>query len=119
MAASHPATDPAGLGALPPHMQLLVVDDDEVDRERVLRLLGRTALNFDAMEAATSADALQLLRLHEFDCVMLDNHLGDASGAALLPAIRQATRRACPGAGRWPGCGPGRWCIWRWLPSPD
>jgi signal transduction histidine kinase/HPt (histidine-containing phosphotransfer) domain-containing protein len=80
--------------ALPMH--LLVVDDDDVDRERVLRLLGRSALNFDAKEAASSDDALQLLREHEFDCVMLDHRLGDVSGAALLPAIRQVARRDCP-----------------------
>ncbi len=89
----HPAPDPL---PRPLHVHLLVVDDDDVDRERVLRLLGRTSLSFEAMEAASSADALSLLREHEFDCVMLDHQLGDTSGAALLPAIAQATRRACP-----------------------
>jgi PAS domain S-box-containing protein len=93
---STPSPDPSSQRLLPLHVHLLVVDDDDVDRERVLRLLGRTALSFDAMEASNSADALNLLREHEFDCVMLDNHLGDASGAALLPAIQQAARRACP-----------------------
>jgi PAS domain S-box-containing protein len=82
--------------AIPLHVHLLVVDDDEVDRERVLRLLSRTALKFDAMEASSSVDALKLLRLHEFDCVMLDNQLGDASGAELLPAIHREALRDCP-----------------------
>lgn len=91
--AAHAAADTTA-SALPMH--LLVVDDDDVDRERVLRLLGRSTLRFDAKEAASSADALQLLREHEFDCVMLDHRLGDASGAALLPAIRQVARRDCP-----------------------
>ncbi|MDO9286655.1 MAG: response regulator [Aquabacterium sp.] len=78
------------------HVHLLVVDDDDVDRERVLRLLGRTTMRFEAKEASSSAHALQLLREHEFDCVMLDNQLGDASGADLLPAIHRAARRDCP-----------------------
>jgi PAS domain S-box-containing protein len=81
---------------LPLHVHLLVVDDDDVDRERVLRLLSRTALKFDAMEASSSTDALNLLRRHEFDCVMLDNQLGDASGAELLPAIHREALRDCP-----------------------
>jgi PAS domain S-box-containing protein len=90
-------TDPTSpLAPLPLHLHLLVVDDDDVDRERVLRLLGRTALRFEVMEASSSSEALKLLRAHEFDCVMLDNQLGDASGAALLPAIHQAALRSCP-----------------------
>jgi CheY-like chemotaxis protein len=48
------------------------------------------------MEASSSVDALNLLRLHEFDCVMLDNQLGDASGAELLPAIHREALRDCP-----------------------
>ena len=82
--------------AIPLQVQLLVVDDDDVDRERVLRLLGRTELKFEAKEAASSAEALSLLREYEFDCVMLDNQLGDASGSELLPAILRESRRACP-----------------------
>ena len=78
------------------HVHLLVVDDDDVDRERVLRLLGRTALRFEAMEASNSAHALHLLREHEFDCVMLDNQLGEGNGAELLPAIHREARRDCP-----------------------
>ena len=81
---------------MPQPMHLLVVDQNEVDRARVLHLLGRTTLSVEAMEAASCADALCLLGMHAFDCVLLDSQLGDASGAALLPAIQQAARRACP-----------------------
>ncbi len=77
-------------------VRLLVVDDDDVDRERVLRLLQRSSLDVRATEAASSADALRLVRMHEFDCVMLDNQLGDANGAELLPTLRRESLRDCP-----------------------
>lgn len=91
-----PFPQPPPPPGVPLHVHLLIVDDDDVDRERVLRLLGRTSLSFDAMEAASSDDALTLLREHAFDCVMLDHRLGDGSGAALLPAIQRVTRQPCP-----------------------
>jgi two-component system, sensor histidine kinase and response regulator len=77
-------------------IHLLVVDDDDVDRERVLRLLTGSNLNVQAMEAATGADALRMVREHEFDCVMLDNQLGPTSGAELLPVLHRESLRACP-----------------------
>jgi len=80
----------------PLHINLLVVDDDDVDRERVLRLLARTRLEVDAMQASSSAGALKLLREYEFDCIVLDNQLGDALGAELLPTIHRESRRDCP-----------------------
>lgn len=77
-------------------LRMLVVDDDDVDRERVRRLLARGALDVDIMEAASGEEALTLIRQHPFDCVVLDNQLGDASGAALLPRLRSETRQGCP-----------------------
>ncbi|MBK8768262.1 MAG: response regulator [Burkholderiaceae bacterium] len=90
------ASTPVALRDSPRPFHLLVVDDDDVDRERVLRLLRRSSLNVHAREAASSADALQMVREHEFDCVMLDNHLGDATGADLLPALHREALRDCP-----------------------
>jgi PAS domain S-box-containing protein len=84
------------VNATPLRIQLLVVDDDDVDRERVLRLLARSPLLVEAMEATSGAGALNLLREHEFDCIMLDNQLGDATGTELLPAIQRVSRQPCP-----------------------
>ncbi|MEO8154020.1 MAG: response regulator [Rhizobacter sp.] len=88
-----------GWAALPAtrlSIHLLVVDDDDVDRERVMRLLTRSNLNLRTMEAATGAEALRMVREHEFDCVMLDNQLGAASGVELLPALHRESIRDCP-----------------------
>jgi len=77
-------------------LHMLVVDDDDVDRERVRRFLARSALSVQIMEATCGADALRLVRDHVFDCVVLDNHLGDASGADLMSQLRVQARQACP-----------------------
>lgn len=77
-------------------LHMLVVDDDDVDRERVRRLLDRSNLSVNIVEATCGAEALQLIKAHAFDCVVLDNDLGDASGADLMAQLHMASRRGCP-----------------------
>jgi two-component system sensor histidine kinase/response regulator len=94
-----PSTFPESAAArdgLPLSIRLLVIDDDDVDRERVLRLLARTPMAVEAKQADSGATALQLLRQHDFDCIMLDNQLGDDNGTELLPSIQRELRRPCP-----------------------
>jgi PAS domain S-box-containing protein len=85
---------PARRGGTP--LQLLIVDDDDVDRERLLRLLAASSLRVQARQAASGAEALALMRAEHFDCVVLDHHLGDANGADLLGPLKRAARSACP-----------------------
>ena len=77
-------------------LHLLVVDDDDVDRERVLRLLVRSPYAVQASEAASGAEALALMREKNFDCVVLDQNLGDTTGAELLAQLRQEHRADMP-----------------------
>ena len=84
----------AGLGGAP--LQLLIVDDDDVDRERLLRLLAASSLRVQARQASSGAEALALVRSERFDCVVLDHHLGDANGADLLGPLKRAARTDCP-----------------------
>ncbi len=92
--ATRPAPGRPGLARLA--IQLLVVDDDDVDRERVLRLLAGSTLDVQGTQAASAADALRLVHEREFDCVMLDHHLGEANGTDLMPALQRASQRECP-----------------------
>ena len=83
-----------GAGGAP--LQLLIVDDDDVDRERLLRLLAASSLRVQARQASSGAEALALVRAERFDCVVLDHHLGDANGADLLGPLKRASRTDCP-----------------------
>jgi diguanylate cyclase (GGDEF)-like protein/PAS domain S-box-containing protein len=69
-------------------MHILVVDDDDVDRERVSRFVRQSSLNAEATEAASAQEAIELLKTRDFDCVVLDHQLRDGSGAELLPALQ-------------------------------
>ncbi|MFT4056560.1 MAG: GGDEF domain-containing response regulator [Novosphingobium sp.] len=68
----------------------LIVDDDDVDREKLLRLLRRVPRNITVEQAASQAEALDMIRDPEahFDIVFLDFGLKDGDGRDLLPEIR-------------------------------
>lgn len=72
-------------------LQILIVDDDDVDRERVRRCLRRSSLHTTMVEAGSGHEAMAILRSHSIDCVLLDNRLGDTTGSVLLQQIRQLT----------------------------
>ena len=66
----------------PPPLRLLLVDDDGVDRARVVRLLGD---NVEVCEAATAAEGQAEAEAEPPDLVLLDVRLPDAEGVELLP----------------------------------
>jgi DNA-binding response OmpR family regulator len=71
--------------------KLLVVDDDVVQRMVICRI-GRQA-GFDAVGAATLAEAERLVREEKFDCVTLDLGLGADNGATLLGKLAEGFER--------------------------
>lgn len=64
--------------------RVLVVEDDDVHREAVHRLLRGAC---ECIDAETGRRALEQLANDRFDCVLLDYRLPDASGLKLLPEI--------------------------------
>lgn len=75
---------------MPDLLEILIIDDNEVDRELVRRLLELPAR---FREAATAAEARAALAEAEPDLALLDYRLPDADGVELLPEF---TRRAVP-----------------------
>jgi CheY-like chemotaxis protein len=65
--------------------RVLVVEDDAALRASVANLLGRS--DVEIKTAATVADALTLLREHNFDCIVTDLALPDQSGYELLETM--------------------------------
>jgi HAMP domain-containing protein/CheY-like chemotaxis protein/signal transduction histidine kinase len=64
---------------------LLVVEDDEVQRQDITALIGDSDL--DLVTAVTGEEALAALKLRKFDCMVLDLSLPDMDGFALLDII--------------------------------
>ena len=72
--------------------RVLVIDDDELDREKVRRLLA--ALPVSILEAATAAEGLDILSRTQVDCCLLDQHLPDAAGLDVLPTLKESSSGA-------------------------
>jgi signal transduction histidine kinase len=68
-------------------IELLLVDDDEIDRELVCRLLSS---EYAVSEAATAEEALAAVERYRPDCVLLDYRLPDMDGLQVLPLLTRA-----------------------------
>jgi CheY-like chemotaxis protein/signal transduction histidine kinase/CHASE3 domain sensor protein len=74
--------------------RVLIVEDNDVQREAVARLL--TSHDVETVTAGTAAECLALLQEQSFDCIVLDLSLPDASGYSLLETLSQDSERAFP-----------------------
>jgi len=80
------------------HLNALIVDDDDVDRERLVRMLVRGPRRINVVEASSQAEALQLIRrpASRFDIIFLDLGLTDGDGRDLVPQIHNEFDPDCP-----------------------
>jgi DNA-binding NtrC family response regulator len=70
---------------LAPRDTVLVVDDEPSVRASVRTILEGTC---EVLEAAGGAEALDLLRTHDVDLVMLDQRMPGEAGLDLLPRLK-------------------------------
>jgi HAMP domain-containing protein/CheY-like chemotaxis protein/signal transduction histidine kinase len=66
---------------------LLVVEDDDVERQSIVELIGNGDVRTTAV--ATGAAALEAMEAQPFDCLVLDLGLKDMSGFELLERMKQ------------------------------
>ena len=69
-------------------LQVLLLEDDDVDAGRIHALVSKKALNYEITVARTCSNALELLRLKDFDVALLDFHVPDGSGLDLLTELK-------------------------------
>jgi signal transduction histidine kinase/CheY-like chemotaxis protein/CHASE3 domain sensor protein len=74
--------------------RVLVVEDDEVQRHAVGKLL--TSHDVETVAAGTAAECLELLKQQTFDCMVLDLSLPDASGYSLLETLSREDAYSFP-----------------------
>lgn len=55
-------------------LRILVVDDDEVDRMTVRRVLTKAGVKMELSEVGDGKSAIALLSETSYDCVFLDYH---------------------------------------------
>jgi len=88
-----PATTSADFGVSveePPTARLLAVDDDDMNREMLVRRLQK--IGYDVTEAATGREALNKLKEGSFDLVLLDILMPDLDGFQTLEFMKADPR---------------------------
>jgi hypothetical protein len=73
---------------------LLVVEDDEIQRNSIVELIGNNDVSITAVSTGTAA--LSAIRSGPFDCVVLDLGLPDMTGFELIEQIKQETAGELP-----------------------
>jgi len=69
-------------------MNILIVDDDVVDREMILRILKRSKIQCNITEIETVDAAINILNESVFDIILLDYNLPQRNGVALLLELK-------------------------------
>jgi PAS domain S-box-containing protein len=77
-------------------ISVLIVEDDDVDRERTRRMIVKHAPRMSITEVSTGHAMIEVLAEQRFDAILLDFHLGDRTAADLLPALTRMTDARCP-----------------------
>lgn len=75
-------------------LNILVVDDDDIDRMAVTRALTKAQVTFRAIEAKTGEAAIAHLKQAQFDCIFLDYRLPDYEGLELIRKIHALKQHA-------------------------
>ncbi len=70
-----------------PMKNLLIVEDDDIQRRSIVELIGNTDVASTAV--STGTEALEALRSGRFDCLVLDLGLPDMDGFAFLEQVKQ------------------------------
>jgi len=70
-------------------LRILLVDDDEIDRRAVKRLLRQAGMDAEVEEQPDRTGALAAAERRRFDCVLLDYRLPGTDGIALLRSLRE------------------------------
>jgi CheY-like chemotaxis protein len=76
------------------HVDVLIIEDQQFDVELIVRALGLNAPHATTAVAATAAGAIEFLQTHSPKALLLDLHLPDMDGSALLRWIRRESH--CP-----------------------
>jgi len=70
-------------------MNILLVDDDEVDRLAIRRALRASGIDASIEDAVSAVEALNMLASNSFDCVLLDYNLPSSDGLQVMQKMRE------------------------------
>lgn len=74
--------------------KVLLVEDNKVERDSIKKLINDRSIEVETAETAT--DAYELLKLNNYDCVILDLKLPDMTGFEFLDILRSDDKISLP-----------------------
>lgn len=69
-------------------IQLLMIDDDVVDRMAIRRAIEQSGLVCDVTEATSAPEALAMVQERTFDCLLLDHDMPGTTGIEIAKQLR-------------------------------
>jgi PAS domain S-box-containing protein len=79
--------------------KILLLEDDNVDRKSIMRLIKQEDLPYDCYEAESIAQAHQLLSEQNFDVILADYNLGDGTAYDILESVKDTPIIVVTGTG--------------------
>jgi len=83
----------------PPRYKILLLEDDSVDRESIIRLVNKEKLPYECFEAESLHQANQMLAEQNFDVIVADYNLGDGTAYDLLKTVKDTPIIIVTGSG--------------------
>lgn len=75
---------------------ILVIDDDELDREWIRAMIGRCGADYRVDSVGSLAEAAAALATGRYACVLVDHELEGESGSEVLALLGGEAERHCP-----------------------
>ncbi|GAA4354798.1 EAL domain-containing response regulator [Kangiella marina] len=69
-------------------MKILIIDDDAIDRESMIRAIKGANFETDISEVQGASEASMLIKLISFDVILLDYNLSSSTGLELLQLLK-------------------------------
>ncbi|MCK5074886.1 MAG: response regulator, partial [Calditrichia bacterium] len=80
-------------------IKILLIDDDEIDREAIIRHINKNLLPYFIDEAGSEEEAVDALSKNDYDVILLDYDLGTATAIDILPKTKNIPVIFVTGAG--------------------
>lgn len=68
-------------------MKLLLIDDDELDRQAIIRTFNKSKMDIEFVQASSASEGLAEFNANDFDAVLLDYRLPDIDGLEALKML--------------------------------
>jgi len=77
-------------------LDILVIDDEEVDRLNIQHLLDSEGVKADVHEASDCSSGIEKMKSNDIDCVLIDYKLPGTTGLEVLKELRSLNRNNVP-----------------------